>query len=236
MPLLKNISDNFLNFIFPQTCRGCTKPLNIDENFLCQDCIEKLTFLPKNICSCCEKESSADYCQICNENGFYFDRAISVFHFDRLLKKIIHELKYDEMDSVAKFLVEISYDFLSSMDIFKNIDLICPVPLHRVKKRIRGYNQAERISYHLSKKNNIEHIPDLVLRKRFTKSQTKLNRIERAKNVSQAFCINKRKDVSNKQILIVDDVFTTGATMNSISKVLKEYNVGKVFALTIARA
>ena len=145
-------------------------------------------------------------------------------------------MKYDEMTKVAKFLGEQTVHYLNKLQPFDKIDLIAPVPLHKVRKRARGFNQAELLTCEISEQMNWLHVPHLTLRNRFTETQTKLGRKDRQKNVSGAFTLNINFDIQGKNILLVDDVFTTGATVNSISSLLKDNGASKVYVLTIARA
>jgi len=119
---------------------------------------------------------------------------------------------------------------------FLEIDIVAPIPLHHVRKRARGFNQAELLSRNIAKLLELEHLPRLLKRVKYTQTQTHLNKAERDINVSSAFGLGKNHNISNKNILLVDDVFTTGSTVNNISKLLKENSSGKVFILTIAHA
>ena len=188
------------------------------------------------ICPVCGAEKQKKKCQICEGNNFQFDKARSVFHFNKIIQNLIHDLKYDEMTKVAKFLGEQTASYLNRMQPFDRVDLIAPVPLHKVRKRERCFNQSELLTQEISELMNWKHKPHLILRNRFTKTQTKLDRKDRQKNVSGAFTLNIKFDIQGKNILLVDDVFTTGATVNSISSLLKNNGAAKVYVLTIARA
>ena len=237
---MKSICTNFLNqiidLIFPKICLGCNCKLSREQTFLCSECETSLEFLTGNICEICGSIKEANRCKTCETNTFSFDKACSVFHFNKVVQNLIHELKYSEMTKIAKYLGEFAVEYLSKFEPFKNVDIIIPVPLHKVKKRTRGFNQAEFFTKEIAEKMNWKHIPDLVLRKKFTKTQTKLKRNQRQINVSNAFLLNPKFDVVHKNILIVDDVFTTGSTVNAISKLLKNNAVSKIYVLTIARA
>jgi len=116
------------------------------------------------------------------------------------------------------------------------IDLIIPIPLHRLRKIDRGYNQSYYIAKGLSKYFNIPLSGKILFRSKFTKSQTTLNLKEREENISGAFNLKKHKTVSGKNILLVDDVITTGATTNECAKVLLEAGANNVYAISAAIA
>ncbi len=234
--ILINFPNLIINLIFPKICLGCNCRLEKEQFFLCSECEATLEFLTGNICEICGSIKEANRCKTCETNTFSFDKACSVFHFNKVVQNLIHELKYSEMTKAAKYLGEFAVEYLCKFQPFKNVDIIMPVPLHKVKKRARGFNQAEFLTKEIAKKMNRQHIPNLVLRKKFTKTQTKLKKEQRQINVSKAFVLNPKFDVAQKNILIVDDVFTTGSTVNAISKLLKNNEVSKIYVLTIARA
>ncbi len=190
----------------------------------------------EDVCEYCGAFLENDECRICSKEKFIFDRARSVYSFNKIIQNFIHDLKYDEMTRVADFLGKKAAEFLLEFKPFSKIDIIAPVPLHSVKKRHRGFNQSEMLTRKIASELKIEHIPNLVIRNRFTQTQTKLGRTERQQNVKGAFELNSKYEIKGKTILVVDDVFTTGSTLNSISLLLKKHNVSQVFAFTLARA
>ena len=230
-----NILQTFIGLFFPKICLSCDEQLTENEQYLCLSCYKSLEFL-EEICPICGAPKTEEKCWVCNTNEFHFDRARSVFMFNKVVRNIIHEFKYNEITQIAIFFRKLSREYIEKFQPFEHIDYIVPVPLHIVRKRDRGFNQAEYITREISKYMNWKHLPNLIKRKRFTETQTKLNKEQRRKNVSLAFKINPKYDIKGKNILLVDDVFTTGATANSIAAVLKEKQVNKVYVFTIGRA
>lgn len=225
----------FIDLFFPRICFGCDIRLHAEEIILCSNCESTLNFLI-DVCEICGSPENPSACPVCNSNEFVFDKARSVFPFSATVQNLIHELKYNEMKRITKYLGEHVSKYLHNFQPFENIDIIVPVPLHKVKKRARGFNQSELLSKEISIHMNWLHIPNLVLRNRFTDTQTKLDRKQRQENVSGAFILNSKINIQNKNILIVDDVFTTGSTVNSICELLKKNHADRIFVLTIARA
>lgn len=214
---------------------SCDERLLENEQFICSNCFNSLEFL-EDICPICGAPKIEEKCRVCQTNEFLFDKARSVFMFNTVVQKMVHEFKYNEMTQIAKFFGILSREYIEKFKPFDHIDYVVPVPLHKVKKRDRGFNQSEYITREISKNMNWKHLPKLIKRKRFTETQTKLNKEQRKKNVSLAFKINPKYDIKGKNILLVDDVFTTGSTVNSITAVLKEKQVNKVYIFTIGRA
>jgi ComF family protein len=222
-----------LDLIFPPVCFSCRT--RISEGIICDSCRKQLVWL-KNVCDYCGAALRGSECSVCSREEFAFDKARSVFPFNQVIQSFIHNLKYEEMKKVADFLGNLAVEYCIDTQPFPKVDIIAPVPLHKVKKRQRGYNQSELLTYKIATALGITHIPDLIIRTRFTQTQTQLGRKQRQNNVKGAFKLNSRYNVRNMNVLILDDVFTTGSTLNSVSQVLKEEMVSKVFALTLARA
>ena len=209
----------FIDLIFPQKCHSCNAKLT-KGNVLCSHCQEQLVFISKTIIS--------------EDNDF--DIAYALYDFSPLIKSLIHDFKYNEMINIGKFFASKAVEFIQTKQDFPKIDFVIPVPLHSVKKRARGFNQSEIISKIIAKNCDYKHLPNVLKRKKFTQTQTRLGRAERKANVSNAFVLKTPQKIEGKNILLIDDVFTTGATVNSISNLLKNNGVSKIYILTIARA
>ncbi len=230
-----SIFSSFIELIFPKTCIGCYSRLENNEQILCKECKGSLEFL-SDVCEVCGSIKENGICHICKSGEIYFDKARSVFHFNKIIQNLIHEFKYNEMKKVSQYLGKLTEEYLNRFQPFEHVDIITPIPLHKVKKRSRGFNQSEYLTREIADQMKWKHIPNLILRKKFTETQTKLTKKQRRVNVSDAFKLNPKFDVKNKNILIVDDVFTTGATINSASNLLRNNGVNKIYVLTIARA
>lgn len=170
------------------------------------------------------------------------DFAFALFDFPHKsdFEKIVHHLKYSGMKDLGVFLGEhlAGYAKLEIEEQKINYDFVIPVPLHRTKLRERGYNQSDYIAKGLSGKLHIPELCDAVIRKRYTKSQTKLNRSQREKNMQDAFSLSESYNdkLKDRNVIIIDDVITTGATVNECIKVLKSAGVNKIFTLSLAMA
>jgi ComF family protein len=222
--------NNFLDFFLPSFCSHCRTKLKTADNFICAECLQRIDV--------------ADIGKIKSEFERKFKDKNIVFEFithfiferDRELQSLIHSLKYNNKFRIGvylgKILAEANSDFFRS----RKIDLIVPVPLHQLKKAERGYNQACYIAKGISSYTKIPHKEKILKRKRFTQTQTKLSLTEREENVRNAFHKRKYANVEGKNIFLVDDVITTGATINECGRTLLEGGANKVFAGSIALA
>jgi ComF family protein len=227
---LKNFLDNIKDIFFPKICIISDKKLKpensndfIDDKVLFQ--LERLT--PEELIEMRKKVLSE-----------YFNSYLP-FRTNNAVQTLIHYLKYKGFTNIGTYLGNYFGDeYLKSFNKIRNYDILCPVPLFKTKIRERGYNQSDFICYGLNSLLNITQINDLVIRTRHTKSQTHLKYFERLSNVKDAFRINDeyKNKISGKSILLVDDVVTTGATINEVIKVLRNENVKEISAFSIASA
>lgn len=227
---MKFLLFDLLDFFLPAYCTGCSKKLTRDERLICENCLKSiLPASPERINSECERKFKP--------TGYISDFfSPFIFETDSTIQNIIHSIKYSKKFYAGKLLGEkIAIAIKSKLDYWK-IDLIIPVPLHHLKKAERGYNQSDFIAKGLSKSARIPVSNRIIKRVRFTESQTKLGLKERERNVAGAFKVRNKKAIAGKNILLVDDVITTGATINECAKVLKENGAIKIFGCSAAIA
>lgn len=233
-----SIINNFItNNLFPRhiKCIACKNELSTKNVYdMCDDCFSKLDYISFHFCERCglkfDKDGSG-ICLNCKRTNYYFEQARAVATFSGNLIKIIHRFKYAKYKFLAKPLAYFLHDTLLRQDW--KIDLIAYVPLFLKREKDRGYNQSRELALHLSELASIPIFHDIV-RLKDTPTQTKLSRKERMENVKNCFKINNKKSVQDLNILLLDDVFTTGSTTNEISKKLKDAGANKVYVLTVA--
>jgi ComF family protein len=236
MQLLHQLANDFLGLLFPSRCFHCGAQHRGGHAFLCDTCKEELSFLTGDLCPRCGTPRSAGGCETCAKSTFVFDQARAVYSFSPVVQSLIHNLKYSDLPAVGRFLGAQAAQFIQQNEPFPWIDVIAPVPLHAVRKRHRGYNQADVIARTCARNTGIPYIANLIKRARYTQTQTKLNRTQRQQNVTGAFRVHPAHRIQGKSVVIMDDVFTTGATTNAIAEALKAGGASKVYVLTIARA
>ena len=169
-------------------------------------------------------------CKFCENKNFYFDRAISCIEYCDKSKVLVLSLKYYGNTYMSRYIAQVMRDKLEFEQI--SADYIIPVPLHKKRMRTRGFNQAEKIASYLSDYTKIPII-DCIKRNRNTKRLYALNKFQREKELKNAFEVKDgSEEIIGKKIILVDDIFTTGTTVNEISKKLKIYGVDEIIVLT----
>ncbi len=224
------ITKELYDFFLPRFCSSCNLKLTIEENILCTVCFSTLKHVPDSLLkSEFQKKFEAE--KIITDFASLF-----LFESDGALQKVIHELKYSKKFSLGIYLGKLIAENLKHKLLSYKPNLILPVPIHKLRKAERGYNQSYYIAKGIGKRLNIEVKTNLLKRERYTKTQTALNFAERKSNVSNAFALKKNGIIAGKRILIVDDVITTGATVTECGKELLKAGAEKVFAVSVGLA
>jgi ComF family protein len=174
-------------------------------------------------------------CALCRRGAFSFERARSFGWHEGALRGIIQQFKYRDMRPLAKPLAARLSAILAGMDA-GSLDLVLPVPLHRNRERLRGFNQAGSLAKHLAKQARMPLGGRDCVRVRDTRPQTGLRGAERRKNVRGAFAVPHPERVRGRRVLLVDDVLTTGATVDACARALKQAGAQSVWVVTLARA
>lgn len=223
--------NDFINLFFPNLCRACGKPLVAHENILCLSCLYKL---PKTNFHMYENNPVSRIfwgrVNLSSATSFLF------FNKGGSVQKLIHQLKYKGSIETGNFLGELMGNDLIKSDLYNTIDAIIPVPLHKKKLHIRGYNQSDIIARGIGKSMSIPTVSNTLIRTEFTETQTKKARYSRWENVKGKFGINNQEDIEGKHVLLVDDVLTTGATIESCAQTLLEVPNIIVSVATVAYA
>lgn len=235
----KKVSKSSLNFIYPPTCLNCQEPLLIEDN-LCASCWSRLHPITEPLCPILGLPfdvylgPDAISAQAI-ANPPIFDRSRSAFIYSDMSLSIISQLKYGDRPELAKYCARL---MVSSMKQFlEGGAILVPVPLHWSRQLRRNYNQANELAFEIAKITKLKLVTSLVKRIKRTKSQVGLNSTQRNKNVAGAFKVapNALELSKGKRIIIVDDVITTGATVNSLTKSLKKAGIKKIDVISFAR-
>lgn len=247
MSILQNTKKFILDTLFPISCISC----GCDDVWFCEKCLVDFKFLPNQVCPQCEKITTdqGQLCKSCKINSFGLDGLLIASNYkDNNIAKLVHLFKYNFIEDLHFPLGKILTKTILKNDL-PLPNLIIPVPLHKRRLRFRGFNQAELLARHLSVNIapglEIPVISDLLIRTKYTPPQMKIKKYSaRQENIRDAFEINTKKghqaslwtpSVQNKNILLVDDVATTGATIFECAKILKKNGAKKVFGIALAR-
>ena len=220
----------------PPTCISCADIVEI-QGQICGKCWGEIKFIGKHKCHACGLPFEFDmgkgaYCQHCLAHKPVFKKLRAVCKYDGIGRKLAAQLKFHDRTHLAGSMAQMMFN--SGGEVLKGADIIAPIPLHRTRRFFRKYNQSALLAKELTNHAQaVEYKPQLLSRIRATTPQTKLNYAQRQKNVAEAFRVNA--DVAGKTILLVDDVMTTGATMNSCTKALLDAGAKKVNGLVFAR-
>ena len=239
----------FIALLYPRAivCMYCKAELSdINEYSLCSACIDGLEFVSAiERPSCCKCGKSLgfyyglDICVNCSNSLHYFDKGFVVLNYNDISRQLLFSYKYNNKRFIGIHLGEMLYDKLSVEGILETIDYVCAVPVHKKRLKERGFNQAALLAETLVKlacSNYQLGYCDLLVRDVHTESQNKIGREKRKDNVQNAFSLKNgyKTSIYGKNILIVDDIYTTGATMNACAKVLKLNGAKQVFMAAIA--
>lgn len=226
--MLKTITQDFLQLIYPNLCLGCGNRMANQEGQICFSCIESLPYTNESI----HKNSLLD--KLAALSPIAGSYALCYYNRGSIVQELMKELKYRKQPSIGVSLGQLLGDKLIEQSF--SVDEIVPVPLHPKRKRKRGYNQARKIAEGVSEKLDVPINEVLLLRTVNTKTQTNRSKLNRFENVENIFAIEQSEQLKGKRFLLIDDVVTTGATMLSCAKVLFDSGAEAVYIAAVGKA
>jgi len=231
MRWLKTAFSDTLHLFYPHVCTGCGSDLLQEDHLLCLRCLTNLphTNFARHINNPIEKIFWGRIPVAAAHSEFYFAK-------ESLIQHLIHQLKYKGNQEIAVYLGELMGRSLLESSRFNKIDYLVPLPLYPDKERKRGYNQAAVICQGMSAIMNVPVLSDKVIRQRFTETQTKKHRSERWENVAGSFILKDKQKLQGTNVLLVDDVITTGATLEACGHSIIEAVDVKLSVATLATA
>ena len=234
--IFSTLKSIFLDLLFPTFCLGCRK----EGFFLCPDCRRKLVWVQPT-CFVCHKwvpsagrAPSGRTCASCRKKSHIYAFFSPFLYADPLIRNLIHGLKYDRLRSLAPVLGELLVEYFAKFKIVLPPGaVLVPIPLHPSRKRSRGFNQSELLVLYLSDRLKLQKETKILWKIRKTKPQTELSAQDRRSNLTDVFTVTD-VNLVKKTILLLDDVKTTGATLEEAAKTLKKAGARQVWAITIA--
>ena len=230
LPQVAKLKGIALDFLFPQWCVGCGK----EGEFICPSCRRLLPRVMSPLCPRCGKpQPSGILCPACVGWRAEIDGIRSPFRFDGVMRQAIHQLKYKNLRALAESLAELLSDYLVANPVPGEV--LVPVPLHQKRLRERGYNQSTLLAEELGKLNDLPVVDGCLVRGRHAPPQARTSNVEeRRGNVAGAFVCRDRR-LQGKQVLLIDDVSTSGATLDACAAALKSAGAASVWGLVLAR-
>ena len=225
-----------LDVLLPPVCYVCRESCS-GKYGLCEVCIAKIRYIPYPHCLKCGRRlaNKETLCRECASKKSPLERGWSCCYYEGTIKECIHLFKYNRYIGLIDVFRDIAVNFIRKNNIAKKVDLIVPVPLHPAKRRGRPYNHAEVFASSVAKVIAIPADLKNLKKIKWTESQSELNKDKRLENVKESFLAVDKNSFSGRNVLLVDDVYTTGATINECAKALLDANANKVFSLTLAR-
>jgi len=230
LPQVVKLGEIALNLLFPQRCIGCGK----EGTLICSSCQSSLPRVMPPLCPRCGRpQPSGILCSSCVSWRAEIDGIRSPFRFDGVVRQAVYQLKYRNLRALAAPLAQLLNDYLVTNPVPGEV--LVPVPLHRKRIRERGYNQSSLLARELGKRTSLPVIDNCLVRQRYALPQARTTSVEeRQSNVADAFTC-RDDNLRDKQVLLIDDVSTSGATLDACAGVLKAAGATSVWGLTMAR-
>jgi len=234
--MLTSIFDPFLSLLYPPRCLVCRA---LGESGLCAACLTQILPVMLPACQTCGQTIPADAggCLHCRLRRPAYERARAMGAYEGTLRAAIHHFKYNDRPQLAaplgRSLAAFARDHAPDLNDLR-FDALLPVPMHPVRRRLRGYNQSERLARVVASHLGLPLLLDTLVRTRATRPQVGLDRDARLTNLQGAFAVRRPEAVEGKTLLLVDDVVTTGSSLYECTLALRAYGAKAVYALTLA--
>lgn len=233
---MNKLSEMMVELLFPRRCPVCEDIVEQKGELICPECEEKLHFISEPVCKICGREILSyeeELCSNCKRHRFSFEYGLALMSYSDVAARSITRIKYtgarEYLDYYGKKAVQYCGDRIRNM----RVDAIVPIPVHKSRLKIRGYNQALVLAEIMGREMGIPVLPDVLSRRKKTAASKELNAAERLKNLTSAFFAgNIPEDM--RSVLIVDDIFTTGATLEAASRCLKNAGVERIYCFALA--
>ncbi|MFH1422040.1 MAG: ComF family protein [Planctomycetota bacterium] len=229
-----------LDIIYPRNCVSCRRTMPSEEKgFLCSDCYSRLRLI-ENYCEKCAAEVNqfanvSKGCQLCRYERFAFSGAVAAVRYDGIARNILHSFKFGKEKVAGIPLSNLLIDALRGASFISKISLIVSVPLSKKHFHERGFNQAEFLAHRVAKAFELPASYSNLIRIKETPPQAQLQPEKRRVNVKSAFAVKRPAEFSNKTILIIDDVMTTGSTISECASTLKKAGASRIYAAVVER-
>ncbi|SHO49475.1 ComF family protein [Anaerocolumna xylanovorans] len=232
--------ETLLDILYPRRCPVCSEIVDKRGELSCTGCRNRLITVEEPKCKKCGKpleQETKEYCYDCDRRRHYFERGFSLWLYNEDMQKSMADFKYKGRREYAAFYInELLKKYQKEIEDISP-DALVPVPIHKKKRQTRGYNQAEILADELGKRLNLPVLSELLIRKKDTLPQKQLNDKERFRNISEAFAFSQEERCNYKKelqrVLLVDDIYTTGSTIEACARALKMNGIEEVYFVSI---
>lgn len=225
-----------IRLIYPPRCTLCEAilPLTVDK-LMCYDCQKDYPFIQEPLCPKCGKQVITEdtLCDDCKITTHFYEKGIALYPYEGTIKETMYRFKYGGRKKYAQLFGQMLAKQLQNTNFPSKIDLIVPVPISKERIRQRGYNQAEEIAKYVSKYIGIPYNKDILIRTTHTKPQSSFSPMQRRKNIKSAFKCTGTLPLETKVILIIDDIYTTGSTIDECAKTLKKSGAQVIYSAVV---
>lgn len=238
--MFKTLWKGLVNIVYPNICLLCRRPIVNEASSICSNCSGEIERNTPPFCQKCGRHiykttNELGLCLFCQENQLHFKRAFSACPYEGKVRELIALFKYKGKLALAKPLANILTDFVKQYKIaLQHMDVIMPIPLHSVRLREREYNQSQLLAREIANEFGIKLENNNLVRIKNTTPQISLSDKQRWQNVTGAFKLRRKKSVFDKNILLIDDLITTGATCSEATYILKDSGAKDIYVLTLA--
>lgn len=235
--MFKTLSQSLLGLVFPSTCDSCGTLLSPRQVGVCKPCLSRILVIQGPHCPTCGRMHlfSPQSCEACRGESFHFDRAYACTSYDGPIKKLLQAYKFNGHKNLRQLFVTLLADFATQNIDLSKIDAVVSVPMDPRKQRDRGFNQAALLGSSLARKIQKPFINSALICRQDLIPQSSLNKADRKRHVQGVFQVTKDQLLRGKDILLIDDILTTGHTASECAAVLKAGGAGTVTALSVAR-
>ena len=224
-----------LDMLYPPRCPVCERILLPEDTLVCRQCADSLPYVEEPFCMCCGKpllHMEKELCADCETRGHQFTEGRAVFLYEKKLRLSVNRMKFLNRREYLPFFGECLFGLYAEMQPFWAAQCLVPVPMYPKKRAIRGYDQAVLLTRALSARCGLPVEEKLLVRTRHTQSSKKLGRSERRKNLRGVFRIHPEAFIP-PSVILIDDIYTTGATMDEAARTLRSAGVGRIYFLTL---
>ncbi|MCL6476719.1 MAG: ComF family protein [Firmicutes bacterium] len=223
-----------LDALYPPRCAACAQ---VGYKYWCADCLSRVSYIAPPVCTKCGTPIDPEgFCPSCPTHPLLLEAVRAAAHYEGAVKDAIHRLKYAAKPAVAPALAQLLIQAWHSAlsEPLHAAQGVIPIPIHRERERERGFNQSVLLARHFCHAVGLSLWDDVLVRAVYRQPQVGLNAAQRAQNVKDAFRVVRSEEIASKSVLLMDDVWTTGSTLNEAARALLQVGAAHVFALTVA--